>query len=123
MEVKVNKEIRSFSEAIFFGLSLRQFLFSLLAVGIAVMLYFLLRNYVGTEEVGWMCILAAFPFAAAGFFRYQDMPLEQFVKAWLISEFIRPKRMVYIAQNDTLRALRLSQNEKSKGGKKHVPYR
>ena len=38
MEVKINKEIRDYTEAIFFGLSLRQFIFSGLACGIAVYL-------------------------------------------------------------------------------------
>ncbi len=37
---KINKEIRDYTEAIFFGLSLRQFIFSILACGIAVGLYF-----------------------------------------------------------------------------------
>ncbi|MBE6018572.1 MAG: PrgI family protein, partial [Lachnospiraceae bacterium] len=32
MEVKINKEIRDFTESIFFGLSMRQFFFSVLAV-------------------------------------------------------------------------------------------
>jgi len=40
LEVKINKEIRDYTEAIFFGLSLRQFIFSALACGIAVGLYF-----------------------------------------------------------------------------------
>lgn len=45
MEVKINKEIRDYTEAIFFGLSLRQFIFSILACGIAVGLYFFLHPY------------------------------------------------------------------------------
>ena len=40
MEVKINKEIRNYRESMFFGLSLRQFLFSLAAVAVAVALYF-----------------------------------------------------------------------------------
>ena len=43
MEVKINKEIRNYTEAMFFGLSMRQFVFSILAVGVAVGLYFLLK--------------------------------------------------------------------------------
>ena len=31
MEVKINKEIRNYTESMFFGLSLRQFVFSVLA--------------------------------------------------------------------------------------------
>ena len=36
MEVKINREIRNYTEAMFFGLSLRQFIFSVLACGVAV---------------------------------------------------------------------------------------
>ena len=73
MEVKINREIRNYTESMFFGLSLRQFVFSLLAVGVAVLLYFVLKPYVGTETVSWMCILGAAPFAAMGFVNYNGM--------------------------------------------------
>ena len=94
MEVKINREIRNYTESMFFGLSLRQFVFSLLAVGVAVLLYFVLKPYVGTETVSWMCILGAAPFAAMGFVNYNGMTAEQFVWAWLRSEIhhtISPK--------------------------------
>lgn len=68
MEVKIPKEIRDYRESIFFGLSARQFFCSLLAVGVAVGLYFGLRPLVGTQEVGWICILGAAPFAACRIF-------------------------------------------------------
>ena len=63
MEVKINREIRNYTESMFFGLSFRQFVFSLLAVGVAIVLYFALKPHVGTETVSWMCILGAAPFA------------------------------------------------------------
>ena len=69
MEVKINREIRNYTESMFFGLSLRQCVFSVLAIGVAVALYFLLKPHVGTETVSWMCILGAAPFAARGFNR------------------------------------------------------
>ena len=46
MEVKINREIRNYTESMFFGLSLRQLVFSALAVAVAVGLYFLLKPYV-----------------------------------------------------------------------------
>ena len=52
MEVKINREIRNYTESMFFGLSLRQLIFSALAVAVAVGLYFLLKPYVGTETQG-----------------------------------------------------------------------
>ena len=42
MEVKINKEIRQYTESVFFGLSLRQFICSVLACATAVIIYFLL---------------------------------------------------------------------------------
>lgn len=99
MEVRINKEVRDYQESIFFGLSLRQFVFAVLAVGVAVGVYFGLKDIVGTSEVGWMCILAALPFAMCGFFRYNGMPAEKFISAWLRSEYIYPKKLVFKAEN------------------------
>ena len=93
MEVKINREIRNYTESLFFGLSLRQCIFSLLAVTVAVGLYFLLKPYVGTETVSWMCVLGAAPFAALGFFTYHGMTAEQFLWAWLRSELLEPKEL------------------------------
>lgn len=36
MEIKINKEIKEYTETMFFGLSVRQFIFALLACGAAV---------------------------------------------------------------------------------------
>ena len=91
MEVKINREIRNYTESMFFGLSMRQFIFSILAMGVAVVLYFVLRPYVGTETVSWMCVLGAAPFAAMGFITYHGMTAEQFLWAWLRSEFVEPR--------------------------------
>ncbi|MCD8379636.1 MAG: PrgI family protein [Lachnospiraceae bacterium] len=99
MEVKINKEIRNYTESMFFGLSLRQFIFSLLAIGVAVGLYFLLRPHFGTETLSWMCILGAAPFAAMGFVRYNGMTAEQFVCAWFKSEFMTPKKLMFLPDN------------------------
>ena len=93
MEVKINREIRNYTESMFFGLSLRQCIFSLLAVAVAVGLYFLLKPYVGAETVSWMCVLGAAPFAALGFFTYHGMTAEQFLWAWLRSELLEPKEL------------------------------
>ena len=78
----------------FFGLSLRQFIFSVLACGVAVGLYFLLRPYFGMETLSWVCILGAFPFAAMGFVNYHGMTAEQLAWTWIRSELLEPKRLI-----------------------------
>ena len=59
LEIKINKDIREFTENIFFGLSMSQFIFSILACGVAVILYFVLKRYLGIETLSWVCILGA----------------------------------------------------------------
>lgn len=75
-EIKINKEIRDYTESIFFGLSLRQSIFSIIACGI----FFLLNDKLGTEITSWLCMLGAAPFAAFGFIRFQGMYTEDIVK-------------------------------------------
>ena len=95
MEIKINREIRDYSEAVYFGLSLRQFIFSVLACGIAVGMYFLLKPFFGIETLSWMCILGALPFAAIGFFKYHGMTAERALLAYLKSEVLTPKQLKF----------------------------
>ena len=93
MEIRINKEIRNYTESMFFGLNARQFIFSLLAIGVAVGIYFGLQSHLGTETVSWLCILGTAPFAALGFLRYNGMPAEKCIAAFVRSEFLMPKRL------------------------------
>ena len=99
LEIKINKEIREYTESMFFGLSLRQFIFSLLACGVAIGLYFLLNPYLGTETVSWVCVLGAAPFATFGFVNYNGMPLEKLIWAWFKSKFLIPKKLLFHPEN------------------------
>ena len=95
MEVKINREIRNYTESIFFGLSLRQFIFSLCACSMAILLYFVTSPYFNKEIVSWICILGALPFAGLAFFKYNGMPLEQFLKAFIVSEILTPRELKF----------------------------
>ena len=113
LEVKINREIRNYTESMVFGLSMRQFVFSALAILVAVGLYFLLKPHFGTETVSWMCILGAAPFAALGFITYHGMTAEQFLWAWLRSELLEPKELRFESSNLYYEALK----DKLEGGK------
>ena len=125
MEIKINKEIKDYHESLFFGLSVRQFACSLAAVGAAVGVYFGLSNIVGKETVSWLCIVCAAPLAAAGFFQYNGMNLEQFIAAWFRSEFlcagVRTYKSENILQNiyeEAIADATVRKKKKSKAGKK-----
>jgi hypothetical protein len=125
LEVKINREIRSYTESMFFGLSMRQFIFSVLAVGVAVGLYFLLRPCFGVETVSWMCILGAVPFALLGFLNYHGMTAEQFLVVWIRSEFLEPKTLHFEANNIYYELLKdvIDVREKSTNKKSSISLR
>lgn len=99
MEIKVNKEIKNYKESIFFGLSFRQFFCSVLALGVAVGVYFGLRNIVGKETVSWLCIVCAAPVAVTGFFQYNGLNFERFLWAVIKSEFLMSGIRLYKSRN------------------------
>ena len=105
MEVKINREIRNYTEAMFFGLSMRQFIFSACACVVP---------YVGTETVSWMCILGAAPFAALGFVKYNGMTAEKFVWAWFKSEFLMPKKLTFRSTNTYYEMIKPGMEHKQK---------
>ena len=122
MEVKINKEIRDYTESVYFGLSLRQFIFSILACGMAVVLYFIFRPYFGIETLSWLCILGAAPFAAIGFIKYNGMNAEEFVLAYIRSEWLTPKKLVFKPENYYYELLkgRIGDDKKDENNKKSV---
>lgn len=95
MEVRINREIREYTESMFFGLTLRQFSFSVLACAIAVLIYFTFKPVLGLETVSWICIVAAAPFAAIGFLKYNGMTAEKFIAAWVRSEILLPEHLCF----------------------------
>ena len=122
MEVKINKEIRDYTESVYFGLSLRQFIFSILACGMAVVLYFVFRPYFGIETLSWLCILGAAPFAAIGFIKYNGMNAEEFLLAYIRSEFFTTKELVFNPTNYYYEILkgRIGDEKKDENNKKSI---
>ena len=77
-------------------------------------LYFLLKPYLGTETVSWVCILGAAPFAALGFVKYNGMTAEKFIWAWIKSEFLMPKKLVFHSTNTYYELMKPTIEQKQK---------
>lgn len=114
MEIKINREIRDYHESMFFGLPLRQSVFSLLAILSAVGLYFWLQPLLGTEIVSWVCVCGAAPFAVLGFVTYHGMPAERFAWVWFRSEVLEPRQLCFKSNNLYLELMKesISKHEK-----------
>ena len=126
MEIRINKEIKDYHESLFMGLSMRQFMCSLGAVGAAVGIYFGLKGVLDKETVSWLCIVCAAPLAAAGFFNYNGMNFEQFVVAYIYSEFIcsgvrtyQSENYIYEAYKEVLKDVSVRKEKTKKGKKKN----
>ena len=117
MEIKINREVRTYHETIFFGLSARQFFCSLGAVAVAVGAYFLLKDALGKETTSWLCMVCAAPLAAAGFFSYNGLPLERFLWAAFKTNVLCAGRRLYKSENQYAELLKLT--AKKNWGKKH----
>lgn len=115
MTARVNKEIRSYKEGVFFGLSVRQLVCAIGAIAVAVGVYLGLERPLGRKLVSWLCIVCAAPVAAAGFFQYHGMTFEKCVAAWVKSEILFAGKRVYQSTNFYSMAL---QQEDSEGRKK-----
>lgn len=94
------------------GLSLRQLACSVMAVGVAVGIHFALRDVLGEETTSWACIVCAAPVAAAGFFSYDGMTFEQFLRAVWETVFLRAGPRVWKSENQ----YQLDMRKKKKGG-------
>lgn len=118
MEVKINKEIRQYTESIFFGLSLRQCICSLLACITAVIVYFVFKQFLDTSIVSWLCMAGAVPFVLLGFVKYNGMTADKFFIAWLKSEVLTPKKLTFKPENYYLNVYKQNQKYKEKDKKK-----
>ena len=106
MEININKDIREYTEGVFFGLNLRQLICSGLAVASAVAVYFSARGSFTNDVITYFCIAAALPFAAIGFIKYNGMPMEKIFEAFMKDNFIVPRRLIIKSNNIYKEALK-----------------
>ncbi len=106
MEVKINREIRNYTESMFFGLSMRQFIFFHFGGRCCRGTVFSLKAVCRDGNGVWMCVLGAAPFAALGFITYHGMTAEKFIWAWIRSELLEPKEIHFESSNFYYEALK-----------------
>lgn len=104
MQIKSNKEVRNYQEQVYFGLTVRQLVFSGLAGGAALGVFFLSQGRLSMEVVSWLCIVVAAPFAAFGFIRWHGMYMEEIIQVLFRSRCVLG-RTVYFRPTNTYKVL------------------
>ncbi len=97
--VRIPEEIRKYKEKIMLGLNARQLISTIVALFICVPLYQWGKNYIAEDALSWIIILIALPILSIGFFRFNGMPMEKFIVAYLKFEVFYPLRRKYKVEN------------------------
>lgn len=116
---KINKDIRKYTEKIVLGLTLRQTIFSILSCIVAVIVYFVSIDTLGSEITSWFCIVCAIPFAALGFIDYQGMNAEQLVVCIIKSIILKNRKLQYSTTNVHYEIIKNRRNDYIKELKKN----
>lgn len=92
IEVRIPKEIREYREKLFFGLNLRQTITTILAIAICVPVYLFGQKHISSDVLSWITIGIAVPLMLIGYFKFNQMPFEQFIWAWFKMQWNPQKR-------------------------------
>ena len=97
MEVKINKDIREFSESIFFGRAISESSVHFFLIGLCdssnSILY--IKTFFWNRNIILDMYFRSSTFAVLGFVKYNGMTAEKFIVAFIKSEFITPKRLTF----------------------------
>ena len=94
IEVKIPAEIRAYKSKLVAGLSVRQILAIGGALAVGVPLGVFGYGHISSDTLTWLVILSVAPFAGWGFMTFKDMKFEEFMKVFLMFNFL-PQRRIY----------------------------
>ncbi len=93
IEVKIPAEIQEYKSKLVFGLSTRQVISIVGALAIGVPLGVYGSGHIPADILPWLIMLTVVPFAGYGFFTFKDMRFEEFMKVFIMMNFLPQKRV------------------------------
>jgi hypothetical protein len=91
IEVRIPKEIRDYKEKIFLNMTVRQLVSIIVACGVSVLLYFK-AGFIPDKILNWLIVIVVLPIIFTGFFTYNEMYFEKFVKKIILFNITKQKR-------------------------------
>lgn len=95
-EIKVNKDIADYEENLFFGLTARQTLWGLIALGAAALGFIIVKPRFGDMAAGLVAVICAAPFGAMAFFRWHNLSAFQAARK-IIRSVLAPRYLLFRA--------------------------
>lgn len=93
IEVKVPKDIKEYKEKIIFGLSGRQLVCSIIAIGVGTGAFFAFKNIIPMEFLVYVIMAFSLPPFAFGFFKKDGYKLEKLIAIYVNFFFTKHKRI------------------------------
>lgn len=98
MEEQINKEIMDYKETIAGGLTLRQFIWAILAIAATVVTFLKLSPRIGSDMASWVCIFTALPCVCLGFVTWHGMTADRILVV-LIQHVLTPQCLKWQSKN------------------------
>lgn len=119
MDIKINREIRDYSEKMILGLSLREAIFCGAAVIASGSIYFALKDAMHIEILSWICVAGALPFVFLGFFKYHELAAEK-IAYRIILHILQPRYLTYTSTSIFSEAEKEIRKNEIKNAKKRI---
>ena len=99
MQIKLPKEIMTYSEELWQGFNVRELLCIAGAVVASLIAYMLTKLISGNGSAVISCTIASVPFGLLGFFKYNGLTFERFIWQLIKTKFLLPKKRKYVSEN------------------------
>ena len=116
-QVRINKDILTYSDQVFMGLNMKQTICGATAILSAFLVYFVCNKLFGHHLAIVFCAIVATPLGAIGFINYNGMTFVQTVSAILKNSSI-PKVLTFKSKSYYNEIIKLNQFVEKKEGKK-----
>lgn len=93
IEIKIPAEIRDYKSKLLLGLSVRQIIALAVALIVCIPVGIFGHGHIPDDILPWIIILLAAPCIGYGFFTFQGMQFEEFIRVFLSLNFLPQKRV------------------------------
>ena len=115
MIIEINKDIEKYQESVAMGLTAKQLVYSILALGSGCLIVFLLYEKIGLTFSCYVAVPVVAPIALCGFYSYNGMGFREVFTRYMRSIF-RNKTLVF--QSSGYREMRAEIREKEEAEKR-----
>ena len=95
MEIRINREIKEYTENVFLGLTLKQLICVIIASGMDILLYIKLRNVLPGGLIAAMGTAATLPPAVWGFCTFDTMSAGTLLRAIIKNHILSGGTLIY----------------------------